>query len=411
MRKLFTVQVAALIFAFLLSLGSVQAETAKTQDTASDKTEAKVQELEARVQQLEALVAKLTNAKKAESPSQPATETVAVTQTPNPSTPKPADQPKPPAVKVSGLVFGDYYYEAQNHSESIEDANGFWFRRAYLTFDSRLSDSIDSRLRFEMNSPGDFVSSGKLTPFVKDAWIRMKYAGGQQAILGISPTPAFDYIEGFWGYRSLEKTILDLQKVESSRDFGLALKGGVGSAGALDYHAMFSNGGGEKSETNHGKKILFALGHQPSKGAVAQFFTDYEWRPEGNRYTFQGFLGYKGSRGRVGLQYAHQTRELVAKNYDLNLLSVFGVANMTEKVSLVGRYDRVFEPNPEGGSIDYLPFDPNAKSNMFLAALDFKAHRQFNIMPNVEIVKYDKTADGTTPETDIVPRLTFFYTF
>jgi hypothetical protein len=399
----------SLIFLLTTSLTGVQAQNAQPQKKTTERLEARIQELEARVRELEALVHKLANAEPVQNPPQ-AGEQAPKTAAPATSSVR-ADKLKPPAVKVSGLMFGDYYYMAQNHNASVEDENGFRFRRAYLTFDGKLNDFVDTQLRFEMNSPGDFVSTGKLNPFVKDAWIRLKYASDQQAILGMSWTPAFEFIENFWGYRSLEKTALDLQQMESSRDFGIALKGGVGSSGIADYHLMVSNGAGEKSETNQGKKVLFAIGHLPSKGVVAQFFTDYEWRPEGPRYTFQGFLGYGGSRGRVGLQYAHQRRKLLPKNVDLNLLSVFGVGNVSERVSLIGRYDRMFEPNPEGNSIGYLPFDPQAKSNLFLAGLDLKAYSRFSIMPNVEVVKYDKTAGGTTPATDLVPRLTFFYTF
>ncbi len=65
-------------------------------------------------------------------------------------------------LKVSGLAFGDYYNVAAHHDEDLEGMNGFWFRRIYLTFDFKVDDNVDSRLRFEGSSPGNFTSSNKI---------------------------------------------------------------------------------------------------------------------------------------------------------------------------------------------------------------------------------------------------------
>ena len=46
-----------------------------------------------------------------------------------PETPAPAPPPQP--WRISGLVFGDYYWFAKNHSSQWEDQHGLWMRRAY----------------------------------------------------------------------------------------------------------------------------------------------------------------------------------------------------------------------------------------------------------------------------------------
>ncbi len=85
--------------------------------------------------------------------------------------PPPAPAPAPaakadeaPAFKISGLAFGDYYYVAANHRDELVDQNGFWFRRIYLTYDHTLTKAFSLRVRLEMNSKGDFESSGVNTP-------------------------------------------------------------------------------------------------------------------------------------------------------------------------------------------------------------------------------------------------------
>jgi hypothetical protein len=71
----------------------------------------------------------------------------------------------------------------------------------------------------------------------------------------------------------------------------------------------------------------------------------------------------------------------------------------------------MFDPNPEGASIAYLPFDPRANSNLFLLGVDFKVLEEFSLIPNVEVVRYDRMEDGSRPVTDVMPRLTFSYVF
>ena len=34
-----------------------------------------------------------------------------------------------------------------------------------------------------------------------------------------------------------------------------------------------------------------------------------------------------------------------------------------------------------------------------------------HLVPNVEMTAYDEAADGTTPGTDVVPRITLFFTW
>ena len=66
------------------------------------------------------------------------------------------------SLKIKGYMFGDYYGVAAHHEGAIEGATGFWFRRIYLTFDKKVSEELDVRLRFESASPGDFESSSKI---------------------------------------------------------------------------------------------------------------------------------------------------------------------------------------------------------------------------------------------------------
>ncbi len=313
--------------------------------------------------------------------------------------------------KFSGYMFGDYFYILSNHNEGFEKNNGFWLRRLYFTYDQKLSDAFSFRLRLEMATPDGLIKDAdKATPFLKDAYLKWK-TGRQQVLIGISSTPTWGVIEKTWGYRSVEKTPLDLQKFGSSRDFGLALKGKLDKSGKLKYHLMLGNGNSNKTENDMGKKVMLALGFYPTKSLIFEIYGDWNDKPASTDWTtLQAFAGYKTENIRFGLQYAHQTRK-GETDIKLRLASFFGVLKLTKKVSFFGRIDRMFDPNPGGEGISYIPFSADAKSTFIVSGVDFKVHEKINFIPNVELVFYDDPVEGDKPATDVIFRITFWWRF
>jgi hypothetical protein len=313
--------------------------------------------------------------------------------------------------KISGCMFGDYYYISSNHNEHLEGRNGFWLRRVYLTYDQELSDTFSARLRLEMAHPdGLGKSADKAVPFIKDAYLSWK-TGNHQVLLGISSTPTWSVVEKTWGYRSVEKTPQDLQKFGNPRDFGIAMKGKLDSAGKFKYHLMLGNGNSNKSENDKGKKVMLSVGFYPTKSVIVEIYGDWVDKPGDTDWTtLQAFVAYKAKKMRLGFQYAHQTRK-GDTDLKLNVGSVFGVFQLSKKVSFLARVDRMFDPNPSGETISYIPFSSEAKSTFIVGGLDFKVHKQVSIMPNIEVIIYHNPGSGDKPTTDVIPRLTFYFKF
>ncbi len=322
--------------------------------------------------------------------------------------------------KVSGYMFGDYYYILANHNQELEDKdmNGFQFRRIYFAYDKAITESFSSRLRLEMNNAGDFETKAKMTPVVKDAYLKWKAVcpllpnDKSELIVGISPTPTWSVVEKVWGYRSVEKTPMDLQKFGSSRDFGVAVK--VKPVDKLNVHLMVANGASNSSEKDKYKKFLLSLGLAPAENIIVEVYGDLDTRADSaHRYTLQGFAAYQAEKGRVGVQFVRQTRQKKdADDTNLEILSVFAVAKLMEKVSAFARFDHMFDANESGEGISYIPFDKTAKANFIVAGLDLAPDKNIHIMPNVEIVIYSEPdGGGDTPDTDIIPRLTCYFKF
>jgi hypothetical protein len=333
-------------------------------------------------------------------------------------------------VKIKGYMIGEYYYVLSHNSGNIDDGgvegrHGFWFRRIYFTADSQLADNIKVRLRFEMNSPGKlpFDSSATLSAVVKDAYLSYK-TGGQEVLFGIVSTPTFGHnIEDIWGYRSLEKTPLDLMKLASSRDFGIGLKGHLDEGKAVNYYFLFGNGASNKGETDQGKRIYGSLAFKPANGLTLEVYGDYEHAAQEKRYyLYQGFGAYQGDWGRVGLLYARrhfkqkvEDGDDLKNNYDI--VSAFGVFKAAKDVDLIARYDRMFgdgfESNFKGTGIDYIPFtnNPGAPFNLIIAGISWNAAKNVWLIPNIKYVFYGDPDEGEKPSEDVYANFTVWFKF
>jgi hypothetical protein len=335
-------------------------------------------------------------------------------RTPPPTAPPKAEDAPAPAFKISGLAFGDYYYVAQSHRDDFVGQNGFWIRRLYFTYDHTLSKAFSVRVRLEANSKGDFKSTGVNTPYVKDAWLRWTF-GAQALSAGLAPTPNIEFVEAFQGYRHVEKTPIDLYRWDGSRDLGLLVQGGLGQEGRTRYPFQFGNGAGTGSETDASKTVRGQLLHRFANGLVLEGYADWQDRPDGRDVsTLEALAGWQGKAWRVSLQYAQQVRRASGpdgSDLALDFLSAFAVVQLSPRVAALARADRNFDPIPNGGTIDYVPFSDQAKSVFGYVAVDVALAKAVHLVPNVQMTVYGEAEDGSTPGTDLVPRLTLFVTW
>lgn len=344
-------------------------------------------------------------------PAAPALATTAEATAPAPADTKAAGKKWYEKVEISGLLFGDVYAVLAHHDPDVDGQWGFWLRRGYLTFDVEVAKAWSARFRLEVNSPGDFESSAKMTPFVKDAYVAWKGADNE-LFFGISPSPTFELVEGSWGYRAVEKTPLDLYRLGSSRDFGVAWKGKA-AGGKLSWHAMLGNGAGEGGETNEGKKAMLSVAYRPTKELVVEAYADTEDRPDStDRTTFHAFAGYKGTRSRYGVEYATQKRTArEGPDQTVTVASVFGAWEAGEKLSLLARLDRSFDGIPDAGDIPYLGLAADTKFDLAIVGAEYRVHRMISVIPNLEYVAYRETDGRPAPDDDLIARLTLYVRF
>ena len=357
--------------------------------------------------------------------------------------------------KFSGYMFGDYYYNVMRDATITNLKNvaspagttayqAFQLRRIYFTYDNDISDQFTTRFRLEADqgaatstaAQSDALTGGKIGVFVKDAYLKWKNIfSGSDVLFGVQPTPAYDVSEAAWGYRSLEKTIMDLRSIVDSRDMGVSLKGKITDDGIFNYWLMVGNGAGTaKPEADKYKRYYAHVQIKPTVNLQATLYVDYKDAADIlNSYTKSNvgnsalttalFIGYSEPFSyNIGVEGFLQTtanalKDTAAKSYsDMSGMgiSVFGSVYIIPELALVARYDN-YNPSTDNNPKDPAHFGTGTASylarNYIIAGLSWKVDKNVSIMPNVLYETYEAPKGGTTPDPSITARLTVYYVF
>lgn len=323
--------------------------------------------------------------------------------------------------KFSGYMFGDYYYNLYSPSNTAS-FQAFQLRRVYFTYDNDISEKFTSRFRLEADQSAN-ASNGSIGVAVKDAYLKWKNIySGSDLLFGIQPTPAFDVSESVWGYRALEKTIMDLRGIVSSRDIGISLKGNFVEDGTASYWVMLANGNGNKPENDKYKRYYASIQIKPLPGLQATAHMDYKdqsniadvylggKKVSNGQWTTSLFVGYTqnelfsiGAEGFLqSLSHGYNNGISLATRPAMGI-SVFASYYILPELSAVGRYD-FYDPNT----------DSNAKgdvTNLIILGLSWKVDKNVAIQPNLWYESYEKPVNGSKPDPLMTARITFFYTF
>ena len=318
--------------------------------------------------------------------------------------------------KFSGEMYFDYFYNIEQMDSSKKDLQGFQLRRVYFTYDYAIARNFDTRLRLEVDQ-NTLTSNNKIGEFVKEAFLQWKNIfPGSDLITGLSATPTWFVSEDAWGYRSLEKTIMDFHGISVRTDLGVDLKGKITHDGVVNYFLKIGNNSGQSPETDKFKRYYGMLHFKFTPSVQATAYADFDAEDKtldaydglsknNHRILFAGFINYHEeanySLGLEGFYRIMQNNYQPSAAYPLQNQNVYGVSafgwvSAGDNVRLIGRFD-VYDPNTSA--------DKDG-SSYFLTAVDYMPVKEVHVMPNFYVQSFQ--ADVAS---DVVARMTFYYTF
>jgi hypothetical protein len=421
-----------------------------------------------------------------------------------------------PSGKLWGYGFGDYAYKGgtdeinrggnNQYTKVPVNANEFQWRRLYLGYNYNISKKFSAEFLLaaeddwaggvlgqsaasvtvntvtgtgtpNLGGNGDVLLNTKFAPYIKLANIRWKNIfKNSDLVIGQAPTPTFaqgsalkenarnsQTSEEVWGYRSIERTIVDIRRT-SSYDFGASLQGWFDNNGNYGYDVMVANGTGAKPEGDQNKWFYGDVYAKfLNKKLIIDLYQDYEkinWGvyvkgPNGNwnhdRNMTKLFVAYTTPKFTVGFEGYINTLmgDVIVTGIDKNTyyrttdamgISVFTKGRITkEKLGWFAMFDNVDnsgnlnnivgQANTKSYTVGTSQYDPTTKEMFGTFGLDYTPIKNVHIMPNVWLNTYTSALDvnganstGTKYSTmnsnvtgikgtDAVYRLTFYYVY
>lgn len=353
-------------------------------------------------------------------------------------------QPKEfkPSGKVWGTVFGDVFFKA--HSDSAlrgnkqystyeKDFNAIDLRRVYLGYEYQISEKFTAD--FLLSHEGDVLPSGNRAVYIKSANLRWKNVFyHNDLVIGQQATPTWSLLpEKIWAYRSVEKTVSDINRLGSSNDLGIGLQGKFMNEN-MGYNLMAGNGNSAKFETDRFKKLYAEIYFKFfDKHLILDLYADYDRydiKTPGKhkiRSLYKAMLAWQSDWVTAGIEtfmYQHingvtvwpsmpvsSTRDLKALGISFYLRGMI----IKDKLGYFARFDG-YDPdknfNPNNSYISYNAYNTETFA---VAGFDYAPHKNVHIIPNVwfnSFLNRKKNASGLSKsDYDLVPRITFYYTY
>ncbi len=330
----------------------------------------------------------------------------------------------PPPQTFGTTIYFDYstFLTNDGYLTSNTLTNKFHFRRAYFTYENKISDYLKFRFRYDADNTANLTSvdfgkqstkkDDKLRPFIKHIYLEWTPNFLTSKInVGMIETLSFKLAEDRWGYRSVAKTLLDGYKditgVEvdaTSADLGVTWKGtlvrqlrfGLGVHNGAHYSHV---------ETDKYKKLSGYLQLVPTAGLNLVGYYDYEKQTDTKNASTMKFdvLFDMVKNLNISFEWFKYDNETMLNadktSFTSSGWSVFGTYKITpDKLAVFARYDR-YQPNSTVSNNDM---------GLIIAGFDWTPmHASWKLQPNVWIYDYkDAVKKG-----DIVFNLTFFLSF
>jgi hypothetical protein len=329
-----------------------------------------------------------------------------------------------PSGKITTQVFGDYYYviradtgiaslskTASTALNKPRDMNGFRFRRANIGYEYTGAPNITAMIRIEADEVS-LASDGKTSFYLKDAYIKWGIIRNSYLYIGLQPTFAYDVNERMLGLRYIEKPLLDLRGVVSSRDLGVSLRGTFLDGGKLNYNIMFANNSSTKPAVNKDKRIYGNLDYKPTSDIDLVIYGDYLFKPyvngvSHNEYLAGFFAGIKKEKLAAGVEGFYK---MVHNGYKTSAGNPDHMPGLMASAFVNGKFSSIF-----GYLARFDYYDPNTKikgdrRNFLIAGLTYYPIPAVILSPNLMLETYEKTTKYS-PVPSIWARLTFQWIF
>ena len=325
----------------------------------------------------------------------------------------PPPKASPPGWWANTTVGGRFFFNVSNIHQTSTDLAGTTLnniqngtetelKRGYIIIDHKFDDiwSANVTTDFRYNTNG---TSKDVLVFVKKLWVQAKLNPAFVVRVGENDTPWVPFVEGLYGYRFVENTLIDRTKFGTSTDWGVHVFGTFAN-NLVSYQVSALNGAGFKtlsrsSDTvdlegrvgiNPVKNVTLGIGGYSGKLGKSNGTVNVNHRAT----RWDAVAAYTDKRIHAGVEYFAASnwnnvttapKPLPAPstpNDKSNGWSAFASYAFTPKVSAFGRYDWV-RPSRD--------LAPSLRDNYFNVGVDYKP---INPIDLALVYKHERVTHG-----------------
>ncbi|MES2120873.1 MAG: hypothetical protein V4513_09885 [Pseudomonadota bacterium] len=313
--------------------------------------------------------------------------------------------------KISGKAFFNVSNISQSHTDllgnttnDVQEGTQTELKRFYLGVDHQFDDTFSANVTTDFRYGANGTSKDVLV-YVKKAYLQAKFSPALVARIGAADLPWVPFVEGLYGYRFVENTLIDRTKFGTSADWGVHLGGTFGTNNMFSYAVSAINGAGYKTlsrssntidlegrvSVNPVKNITLGLGGYSGKLGKSNETVNTNHRAT----RWNAVAAYTDSRIRLGVEYfsARDWANIASApvptpapttiHDDSDGWSAFGSFAFTPKLTAFGRYDWV-KPSKD--------LKPLLNDQYFNVGLNFKPIDKIDL---ALVYKHDRVKNGT----------------
>ena len=257
---------------------------------------------------------------------------------------------------------------------TMNDCRGFELDRSYLGYEYNLGHGLKVKGVMDIGKSSD-VGDYQRIAYIKNAMLTWKY---QKLTLngGLISTIQFGTQEKFWGNRYVMKSFQDYYGFGSSADLGLSVAYKFNNWLSVD--AILVNGEGyKKVQVEDGLQYGAGITLKPVGGLTLRLYgslnetADKEGK---DSYNFASFIGYKNQSFSLACEYNKVQHSKYIPNNNMDGVSVYGTAKVSNSISVFGRYDQLFVSDAG---------DQEKEEYKLIGGVEFKIGKYIKLAPNI----------------------------
>jgi hypothetical protein len=275
-----------------------------------------------------------------------------------------------------GRIFADYKFSL----DKDQKFSGFDVKRAWLGYKYSFDEHFSAQIIVDIGEPistDDF--SVKRYAHFRNALLAYK-SGGLTISGGILDIPGASIENKLWGKRYLARPFMLQYKFASIADVGIVIDYKISDFISLDA-AVLNGEGYTKIESDNSQLFTFGATFYPVKGLLLRAYADTYRREDVSRNTFSTTAGYQHEKFSLAFGYNYKTAFDWTEGNNSGGFTTFGSVNVSPKIDLFGRYDKITSTIPDGETD---PWNYSKDGSLIICGIQYKYVKNIKLSINYQ---------------------------